>query len=147
MVQVCEQSGVLYELDTRLLIFDKIFLSTMKGLSYVTYMLSILTDVHNAVIRLKCGILSLKKGVVSFYEYIHSLASHEVNSLIVPPFYLTNIPLDVINETHSHPRLALPDDPDINIFGILNIWAHYSNMCVSPIVMEDFLVVSCLDLS
>ena len=43
--------------------------------------------------------------------------------------------LDVIKEICTHPRLVLPDDPDVNI------WAYYSIMRVSSIVMEDFLII------
>ena len=59
MVQVCEHQGVLYELDTRLLIFNKTFISTMLVLSHVWYKLSILTDVCMTVTSLPYDILSL----------------------------------------------------------------------------------------
>ena len=38
-------------------------------------------------------------------------------------------------EIHPHPRLALPDNPD------KSKWAYYSIMCVTPIVMEDLLIL------
>ena len=38
IVEVCEHQTVLYELDTRLLIFSKTLISTMKALSHVKYM-------------------------------------------------------------------------------------------------------------
>ena len=87
----------------------------MKVLSNVRYMLSILTKVCIAVTQLTWGILSLKEGVDSFFEYMHILASHKVNPLIVPPSDLRNILLDVKNEIYSHPRLALHDGLDVNI--------------------------------
>ena len=59
MMQGHEHYVVLYELDMRLLIFNKILISTMKALSHVRYMLSVLTDVHTAVTQLKLGILCL----------------------------------------------------------------------------------------
>ena len=35
----------------------------------------------------------------------------------------------------TNPRIELPDDPDINI------WAYFSIMKVTPVVMDDFLLV------
>ena len=40
--------------------------------------------------------------------------------------------MDINDKIHSHPRLSLPDE---------NIWAYYSIMYVTPIVIEDFLIV------
>ena len=58
-MQVCECLGVLYELNTRLLIFNKTLILTMKALSHAWYMLSVLTDVYTAVTLLTFGILVL----------------------------------------------------------------------------------------
>ena len=66
------------------------------------------------------------------------LVNHEVNSLIVPPSDLINIPFDEENEMCMHPRLSPQDDSDVNIS------AYYSILCISPIAMEDFLIVICL---
>ena len=63
MVQICKHCGVLYELDTRLLIFNKTLISTIKALSHVRYMLSVLSEVHTSVTQLTLGILSLKEGI------------------------------------------------------------------------------------
>ena len=98
-------------------------------------MLPILTNVHNEVIWLTSGILSHREGVDSFYEHMFVLACHEVNPLIVPSSDLRKSLLDVEDKICSHPRLALPDNQDVNT------WAYYSIMWVSSIVMEDFLIV------
>ena len=63
------------------------------------------------------------------------LANHEINSLVVPPSELQCILLDIKQNIHLNPWLALPDDPNDNIC------AYYPIMQVSPIVMEDFLIV------
>ena len=68
MVQVCKPHCILYALDTRLLIFNQTLISTMKSLSHDRYMLSVSTDIHTAITRLKSGVLSLKEGVDSFYN-------------------------------------------------------------------------------
>ena len=47
-----------------------------------------------------------------------------------------DILLEVKKEIDHHPRLALSEDP------WENIWAYYSVMCVTPIVMDDFHIVT-----
>ena len=71
----------------------------------------------------------------SFYEYMHILASCEVNALIIAPSDPRNILLDVKDEFHSHPRLSLSNDLD------MIIWVYYSIMHKTPTVMEDFLII------
>ena len=106
----------------------------MKGLNYSCYMTTLLTDTCTAVTRLISGVFSLKEGVESFYEYMKVLANHEVNPLMVPPSYLQGILLDIRYNIHQQPWLALPDDPNDNI------WAYYPIMQVSPIVVEEICI-------
>ena len=94
MVQAFEHCGILHELGTRLSIFDKTLISTMKALSHVRHILTVLTDVCTAVTQLTLGIISLLERTHLSYQNMHVLASHEVNSLIVPPSDLRNILLD-----------------------------------------------------
>ena len=100
MEQVQEHSGVLYVLDGKLLIFNKTSVSTMHAVTHIRYMASVLNDIITAVTWLISGILSLKEGVDSLYEYMCILAT-----LIVLLSELRNILLDVKNEIHSNPRL------------------------------------------
>ena len=104
MMQVCKQHGVLFELVTRLLIFNKTLISTMKALSHVRYILSILTDVCTSVPQLTLGIFSLKEGIDSFCGYMCVLACHEVKSLIVPSSNLRIFLLHVRKEICTHPN-------------------------------------------
>ena len=63
------------------------------------------------------------------------LATYQVNSVILPPDALRRM-LDRIKEDMKrNPRLQLPEDPD------KNIWTYYSIMRITPIVMENFLLV------
>ena len=99
MVQVHEHQGDLYELDTKLLIFNKTLISTMKALSHIWYILSVLTDVHTAVTQLMSGILSLKEGVDLVYECMCALRE----SPNCPPSDLRKILLDVKDKIYSRP--------------------------------------------
>ena len=63
------------------------------------------------------------------------MASHEVNPLVLPPESLRKVLKSIHEEMRQNPRLALPYDPD------QDIWSYYSIMRVSPIIMEDFLLL------
>ena len=67
----------------------------MWAVNHIRYMVSVFTDIHTTVTQLTSGILSLKEGVDSFYEYMCILATYEMNLLIIPPSHLRNIQLDV----------------------------------------------------
>ena len=113
MIQVLEHHGILRELNTKLLVFNNTLARNMKAMNYLHYMTTLITDNHT---RLTLSIFSLKEGVESFYAYMLVLANHEVNSLIVPPSELQCILLDIKQNIHLHPQLALPDDPNDNIW-------------------------------
>ena len=85
--------------------------------------------------RLTSGVFSFKERVESFYEYIWVLANHEVNPLVVPLLELWCILLDIKHKICLHPWLALPDDPNDEI------WAYYPILQVSPIMMEGVLIL------
>ena len=63
------------------------------------------------------------------------LVSHKVNPLIVPPVDLCNILVKVKHDMRTNPTLEEADDPD------RNIWACFSIMKWTPVVMDDFLLV------
>ena len=122
-IEVQEHCGVLCQLDGNLLIFNNTLVKTL------------LTDIHTTVSRLTLGVVSLKEGVESFYEYMWVLANHEINPLVVPPLELQCMLLDIKHNIHLYPWLALPDDPNDSI------WAYCPIMQVSSIVVECFLIV------
>ena len=82
--------------------------------------------------------ISLKENVESVYEYMRVLASHQVNPLVVPPEELRKVLVKVKDDMCTNPRLELPEDPN------KNIWTYYSIMRISPIVMDDLLLIKTL---
>ena len=69
------------------------------------------------------------------YEYLRVLSSRQVNPLIIPPDSLRKVLVQVKEDMKRNPRLQLPEDSNINI------WNYYSIMKVTPIVMDDFLLI------
>ena len=68
-------------------------------------------------------------------SYLRVLSSRQVNPLIIPPDSLRKVLVHVKEDMKRNPRLQLPEDPNINIRN------YYSIMKVTPIVMDDFLLI------
>ena len=63
------------------------------------------------------------------------LSTQQLNPLIMPPDILREV-LDQVREgIRSNARLALSEDPSENM------WTHYNIIKVTPIVIDDFLMV------
>ena len=58
-----------------------------------------------------------------------------MNPLIIPPDSLQLVLAQAEEDMKRNPQLTLPEDPNINI------WNYYSIMKVTPIIMENFLMV------
>ena len=63
------------------------------------------------------------------------LSSKQVNPLIIPPDALREVLAQNKDDMKRNPRLQLPEDPNINI------WNYYPIMKITPIVMDDFLLI------
>ena len=63
------------------------------------------------------------------------LATYTVNSAMLPPDALRRVLERIKEDMKRNPRLQLPEEPD------RNIWTYYSIMRITPIVMENFLLV------
>ena len=85
--------------------------------------------------RLNNGIIGFQENVDKIYEYLRTMASHEVNPLVLPPESLRQVLRSIKEEMKQNPRLELPYDPD------QDIWSDYSIMRLSPVIMEDFLLL------
>ena len=83
---------------------------------FIKFTVAALTDMRMTLAQLSLRLMSFQENVNAIYEYMRVLSSRRVNPLIIPPD-------------------SLPEDPNINI------WNYYSIMKVTPIIMENFLLV------
>ena len=79
--------------------------------------------------------MGLQQNVEAIYEYLRVLASKQVNPLLIPPYALRGVLAHIKDDMKRNPRLQLPEDPNVNI------WNYYSIMKITPIVMDDFLLI------
>ena len=66
---------------------------------------------------------------------MRALASQELSPMIIPPDILKNILQKIETDIKSHARLKLCEDPEANI------WSHYGTTKLTPIVLEDYLML------
>ena len=64
-----------------------------------------------------------------------ALASQELNPMSIPPDILKNILHRIEIDIKSHTRLKLCEDPETNI------WSYYGTIKLTPIVLEDYLML------
>ena len=136
MNQVREHRNILYDIDNRLLYINKTLMTHIKATKLtLTYHEIVAVEARIVLARLNNGITGLQENVDKIYEYLRTMASHEVNPLVLPPESLRKVLKSIQEEMRQNPRLALPYDPD------QDIWSYYSVMRVSPIIMDDFLLL------
>ena len=71
----------------------------------------------------------------SLFDYMRALASQELNPVIMPPDILKNILHKIETDIKLHARLKLCEDPETNI------WSYYGTIKLTPIVLEDYLML------
>ena len=79
--------------------------------------------------------MGLQQNVKAIYEYLRVLSSKQVNPLLIPPDALRGVLAHIKDDMKRNPRLQLPEDPNVNI------WNYYPIMKITPIVMDDFLLI------
>ena len=81
------------------------------------------------------SLYALQGDTKSLFKYMRALASQELNPMIIPPDILKNILLKIETDIKSHARLKLCEDPETNI------WSYYETIKLTPIVLEDYLML------
>ena len=80
-------------------------------------------------------IYALKEDIDALYEYMRVLSTQQLNPLIIPPDILHQVLDQVKDGIRSNAQLALSEDPS------QNIWTYYNIIKVTPVVMDDYLMV------
>ena len=114
---------------------SKTLIAALSDVKFVKYSVAIINDIRIILAKLTLGVMSLEQNMNAIYEYLRVLSSRQVNPLIIPPDSLRKVLVHVKEDMKRNPRLQIPEDPNINI------WNYYSIMKVTPIVMDDFLLI------
>ena len=108
---------------------------TMKAVQFLRYTVMVITDVRIILSKLTLGVMGVQQNVKAIYEYLRVLSSKQVNPLLIPPDALRGVLAHIKDDMKRNPRLQLPEDPNVNI------WNYYPIMKITPIVMDDFLLI------
>ena len=108
---------------------------TMKAVQFLRYTVTVITDVRIILSKLTLGVMGLQQNVKAIYEYLRVLSSKQVNPLLIPPDALRGVLAHIKDDMKRNPRLQLLEDPNVNI------WNYYPIMKITPIVMDDFLLI------
>ena len=82
------------------------------------------------------SLFALRGDIESLYEYMRALASQELNPMIIPPDILKRILHKIEEDIKSNARPKLFEDPKTNI------WSYYGTAKLTPIVLQDYLIVN-----
>ena len=135
MHQVDKHSEMLYEMDTKMTIMNKTIQQIMWNLDSMRYETNVLHFFQNKLYRIYTSLYALQSDTDSLYEYMRALATQELNPMIIPPDILKNILHKIEIDIKSHARLKLCEDPETNI------WSYYATIKLTPIVLEDYLML------
>ena len=135
MHQVDKHSEMLYEMDTKMLIMNKTLQQIMWTLDAMRYESNLLHFFQNRIYRVYISLYALQGDTESSFEYMRALASQALNPMIIPPDILKNILHKIEKDIKSHARLKLCEDPETNI------WSYYGMVKLTPIVLEDYLML------
>ena len=122
-------------LQVRMAEVNKTLIAALSDVKFVKYSVAIINDIRIILAKLTLGVMSLEQNMNATYEYLRVPSSRQVNPLIIPTDSLRKVLVHVKEDMKRNPRLQLPEDPNINI------WNYYSIMKVTPIVMNDFLLI------
>ena len=122
-------------MDTKMLIMNKTWQQIMWILDAMQYESNLLHYFQNRIYRVYTSLYALQGDTKSLFKYMTALASQELNPMIIPPDILKNILHKIEKDIKSHARLKLCEDPE------MNIWSYYGTIKLTPIVLEDYLML------
>ena len=135
MHQVDQHNEMLYEMDTKMTIMNKTIQYIMQNINTLRYETNILHFFQNKLYKVYTSLYALQSDTESLFEYMRALASQELNPMIIPLDILKNIWHRIETDIKSHARLKLCEDPETNI------WSYYGTIKLTPIVLEDYLML------
>ena len=122
-------------MDTKMTIMNKTIQQLMWNFDTMQYETNLLHFFQNKLYRVYTSLYALQSDTESLFEYMRALASQELNPMIIPPDILKNILHKIETDIKSHARLKLCEDPETNI------WSYYGTIKLTPIVLEDYLML------
>ena len=122
-------------LQVQLAQLNQTLMATLQNVKFLRFTVAVITDIRIVLAKLTLGEMGLQQNVKAIYGYLRVLSSKQVNPLLIPPDALRGVLAHIKDDMKRNPRLQLPEDPNVNI------WNYYPIMKITPIVMDDFLLI------
>ena len=91
MHQVSRHSEMLYEMDTKMFVINKTLHHIMWNIDPLHYESNVLHYFQTRIHTIHMSLYALNGDIESLYEYMRTLASQDVNPMIIPPDILKKI--------------------------------------------------------
>ena len=135
MHQVSRHSEVLYEMDTKMFVINKTSHHLMWNIDALHYESNMLHHFQTRIYRVHMSLYALRGDTKSLYEYMRTLASQELNPMIIPPDILKKILHRIEDDIRANARLKLYEDAETNI------WSYCGTVKLTPTVLQDYLML------
>ena len=135
MHQVSRHNEMLYEMDTQMFIINSTLQHLMWNIDAMQYKSNILHYFQTRIYRVHTSLYALRGDTKSLFGYMRVLDSQELNPMIIPLDILKRILHKIEEDIKSNTRLKLCEDPETNI------WSYYRTVKLTPIVLEDYLML------
>ena len=135
MHQVDRHSEMLYKMDTKMFIMNSTLQHLMQNINSMRYEANILHYFQTRIYRVHTSLYALQGDTDSLFEYMRILASQELNPTIIPSDILKTTLHKIEEDIRSNARLKLCEDPETNI------WSYYGTVKLTPIVLQDYLML------
>ena len=114
---------------------NKTLVAALSSVKFIKYTVAIVNDIRIELAKLTLGVMNLEQNINVIYKYMRVLSARQVNPLVIPPDSLRKVLTRVKDDMKRNPRLRLPEDPNTNI------WNYYTIMKITPVVMNNFLLI------
>ena len=132
---VNRNSQELVTLNLQLYAMNQTLMNLIRDVNGLQIVMSVINDLRNSINIIRTGILAMENNVRDIEDTLRIMATHKANPLMLPPKKLKRLLTEVQETIKADPRLELPEDPEHNI------WVYYQFISITPIVMEDYMVV------
>ena len=105
MHQVSRHSEMLYEMDTKKFVINKTLHHIMWNIDALCYESKVLHYFQTRIHRVHMFQYALRGDIESLYEYMRTLASQELNPMIIPPDILKKILHRIEDDIRANARL------------------------------------------
>ena len=122
-------------MDTKMFVINKTLHHIMWNIDALHCESNVLHYFQTRIHRVHTSLYALRGDIESLYGYMRTLASQELNPMIIPPDILKKILHRIEDDIRANARLKLCEDPETNI------WSYYGTVKLTPIVLQDCLML------